>query len=266
MKYLILLISIICFPAIASEKNILTDDCSIEYKKYDESHLAYSDKFAKKYKLSKESIEKMPEFLQFIELVIRSEFGKPACYLNMVIDNKPDIFKIPKEDFHVKRFNSFLNKYLALRTKQDVYDIASKTMWIEVVNFLEVQHDGIRDSINVFPYDLYIGDYSIKISSRLTQCSLGFFKANNRRFKGKEENGVLQIQKSNYEGTSSDIRFGGRAIDSERFYHTFILPEKWYERANMTISEIEQIRKDKKRCKNKEIDKLREIERRKENN
>lgn len=99
--------------AIASEENIEVDsNCEPIYGSYDESHTVYSKDFATLYKLPEENIIEMPEYLQYMEFIIRSEYGKPECYLNFSIDANPDVFYFPKEHRIRPRLDSAFKSHI----------------------------------------------------------------------------------------------------------------------------------------------------------
>lgn len=87
-------------------------NCIPKHGHYDESHAVYSKKFAALYKLPDGNITEMPEYLQYMEFIIRSEYGKPSCYLNFSIDANPDVFYFPKEHRIRPRIDSSFGSHI----------------------------------------------------------------------------------------------------------------------------------------------------------
>ncbi len=90
-------------------------DCTKKERTFDESHMVYSKSFSQKYDLPEEDIVDMPEYLQAIEFIIRTENDEPRCYLNFSLDDRSDIFLLPNRHTHLPRSNSVLGQKLISR-------------------------------------------------------------------------------------------------------------------------------------------------------
>ena len=209
---------------------------------YDEAYVAYSQAFHDKFKLErfdeipKENIQEMPEYLQFIEMVIRSEFGNPRCYLNFAIDNRPDVFKFSNNEFHAKTFESSISRYIAwaLSSGQTGYKIAKNSIFSEIIS----KNNKTRQF--VFVKDFYPQKDFIYVQGGIS-CSLQHYRRGNN-----EKPSVLQIEKANSEIRFRDIKDNHESRN--KFFHTISFPEKWYETVNNRLREVNISQNKYKKC------------------
>ena len=234
MKKLLLSFLVLTFASSLSAK--VPDECKVEYKHYDESHVVYSADFAKKYDLpNNEDIVEMPEYLQFLEMRIRTEDGEPRCHLNIVYDNVPDILKVPEKEFHLPRFNSAFSKnFYNLANGFSGRSISEKTIYVGLINKNNTLHFS-----QSFVYDLYVKENGVFVATSGLNCYSGYLS--------KDE--VLLIEKANPEATYDEVRRDDKPYLS--LFYKFDLPTQWIEKLKASLSEIEATRNVEKECTNK---------------
>ncbi len=190
---------------------------------YDESYVAYNQEFADQYKFPQENVQPMHEYLRYIELIIRTEFGKPTCYLNFSFKNLPDVFKIPKDSYHRPSFPSSLIPlpgfgWWKIFPKQFPFKTAKNTMWIQVYNAFDRSNPVRNPAI----HDIYIQDKYVDIHTQLHMCNITYKYFEN----SPERNAVLQIERTNPEVKYHEVKYNPELRD--KFFESIPLPNKWY--------------------------------------
>lgn len=227
----IVIIAVVSWPAHAKEAT--PAKCDVKQKFYDESHMAYDAAFAKEYNLPQENVTEMPEDLRFIEMIIRTENGKPVCHLNMALKNDPK-FKFPKEDYVERRFDSQIRAHLNFLPKRTAAEIFDRTLWLELGEMIGGtvwQGAGMT-----FIRDLYLHDNWAFIAAQ-TGCS--------SQYTG--DNGFLQVQRSDFQGTREDLIANPK--EPSRFYHAIALPESWREKVRPSLKKISVTERDASKCR-----------------
>ncbi len=250
MKQIIIFLIAVFFTvsSLAHELNSVDENCEVTYKHYDESHIAYSKKFAEMFKVDSEHIMEMPDKLHFIELIARNELGKPACYLNLVFDNSSEELKIPNEDISII-YNgvTFLSNIEEIVPSKSVEDFSSKTLFMRLVSKIKDINHSYRSKGFLSTGTIYhLNNYKdfVFISTRMSNfaCSIGE---------------LLLVEKINTEIHSDEIASSYPEVEKvDKFFVTIPLPAEWVEKAKVIGSEIRKIEKKASKCRSKKHQKM----------
>ncbi len=228
----------------------LDENCKPIYGHYDESHTVYSKEFAALYKLPEDNIIEMPEYLQFMEFIIRSEYGEPACYLNFSIDANPDVFYFPKahtyfpsiiSTYDSKIYGHLKGKYL-IKTKQSQLRPRPPAMGVGYYSIPNNLHTWWSSLTPIFNSLFYIPNESILISNKL-KCNANDIATL----------GYLLVEKTNPE---SDNGFGklplhAMSMKKPEYFQFIPFPKKLKEKMTPTWMELADFGRKASICRGK---------------